>query len=152
MCNIAPEDSITTQALAEQLGGTEALGREIRSDFDLDEAIRSGLPVEAVECVVNSGVFHAPELHALVIPRRTLAHRKSLHGRLSADQSDRLIRVVRVAGQAEEAIGDVDKAKRWLRKPNRALRGRRPLDLLASDVGARLVEQVLGRIEHGLGA
>ncbi len=143
---------MTTQALAEHLGGTEALGREIRSDFDLDEAIRSGLPVEAVECVVNAGTLHAPELHALVIPRRTLAHRKSSHGRLSAEQSDRFIRVVRVAGRAEEAIGNVDKAKRWLRKPNRALRGRRPLDLLASDVGARLVEQVLGRIEHGLGA
>ena len=113
---------MTTQALAEHLGGTEALGREIRSDFDLDEAIRSGLPVE-VERVVSGGTLHARELHALVIPRRTLAHRKSSHGRLSAEQSDRLIRVVRVAGRAEEAIGNVDKARRWLRKPNRALRG-----------------------------
>lgn len=64
-------------------------------------------------------------------------------------QSDRLARVV---ASAEEAIGDGAKAARWLRKPNRALQGRRPLDLLASDVGARLVEQELGRIEHGLGA
>lgn len=143
---------MTTQALAEHLGGRQALGRDIRSDFDLDDAIRSGLPVEAVECVVNAGTLRAPELHALVVPRRTLAHRKRLHGRLSAEQSDRLIRVVRIVGRAEEAIGDVNKAKRWLRKPNRALRGKRPLDLLASDVGARVVEQVLGRIEHGLGA
>ena len=143
---------MTAQAVAEHLGGKPALGRDIRSDFDLDDAVRSGVPVKAVECVVNAGTLRAPEVHALVVPRRTLAHRKRSHGRLSATQSDRLIRVVRMAGRAEEAIGDVDKAKRWLRKPNRALRGRRPLDLLASDVGARLVEQVLGRIEHGLGA
>lgn len=45
----------------------------------------------------------APEVHALVVPRRTLAHRKRSHGRLSAAQSDRLIRVVRMAGRAEEA-------------------------------------------------
>ncbi|MDE2762883.1 MAG: DUF2384 domain-containing protein [Gemmatimonadota bacterium] len=143
---------MTAQAVAEHLGGRPALGRDIRSDFDLDDAVCSGVPVKAVECVVNAGMLRAPEVHALVVPRRTLAHRKRSHGRLSAAQSDRLIRVVRMAGRAEEAIGDVDKARSWLRKPNRALRGRRPLDLLASDVGARLVEQVLGRIEHGLGA
>ncbi len=72
-------------------------------------------------------------------------------GRLSSEQSDRLARVVRVTS-AEAAIGDGAKAARWLRKPNRALQGRRPLDLLASDVGARVVEQELGRMEHGLGA
>ena len=143
---------MTTQALAEYLGGRQALGRDIRSDLDLDDAIRSGLPVKAVESVVKTGALRASELHTLVIPRRTLAHRKRLGKRLSSQQSDRLTRVVRVVASAEEAIGDGAKARRWLRKPNRALQGQRPLDLLASDVGARLVERVLGRIEHGLGA
>ena len=143
---------MTAQALAQYLGGRRALGRSIRSDLDLDDAIRSGLPVKAVESVVKAGALRASELHALVIPRRTLAHRKHRVGRLSREQSDRLARVVRVVASAEEAIGDGAKAARWLRKPNRTLRGRRPLDLLASDVGARLVEQELGRIEHGLGA
>lgn len=143
---------MTTQALAQHLGGRRVLGRSIRSDLDLDDAIRSGLPIKAVESVVKAGALRAAELHALVIPRRTLAHRKRRGGRLSREQSDRLARVVRVVASAEEAIGDGAKAARWLRKPNRALRGRRPLDLLASDVGARLVEQELGRIEHGLGA
>ena len=143
---------MTTQALAEHLGGRQALGRDIRSDFDLDAAIRNGLPVEAVECVLRGGTLRAGELHSLVIPRRTLGHRKRLGRRLTPAQSDRLTRVVRVVARAEEAIGDSDRAKRWLRKPNRALRSKRPLDLLASDVGVRVVEQVLGRIEHGLGA
>ncbi len=143
---------MTTQALAEHLGGRQALGRDIRSDLDLDDAVRAGLPVKAAETVVKNGALRATELHALVIPRRTLAHRKRQGKRLSSEQSDRLTRVVRVVASAEEAIGDGAKARRWLRKPNRALQGRRPLDLLASDVGARLVEQVLGRIEHGLGA
>ena len=141
---------MTPQVLAEHLGGSQALGREIRSDFDLDDAIRHGLPLETIESVVRTGALRASELHALVIPRRTLAHRKRLGKPLSAQQSDRLTRVVRVVARADEAIGDVAKAKRWLRKPNRGLQGRRPLDLLASDVGVRIVEQLLGRIEHGL--
>ena len=143
---------MTTRVLAEYLGGRQALGRDIRSDLDLDDAIRSGLPVTSVESVVRAGALRARELHALVIPRRTLAHRKRRGGRLSSEQSDRLARVVRVVTSAEDAIGDGAKAARWLRKPNRALQGRRPLDLLASDAGARVVEQELGRIEHGLGA
>lgn len=66
--------------------------------------------------------------------------------------TDRLTRVARVMARAEEALGDAEKARRWLRKPNRALQGRVPLDLARSEAGARTVEQALGRIEHGLGA
>lgn len=60
--------------------------------------------------------------------------------------------MARVMARAEEALGDAEKARRWLRKPNRGLRGRVPLDLARSEAGARIVEQALGRIEHGLGA
>jgi putative toxin-antitoxin system antitoxin component (TIGR02293 family) len=69
--------------------------------------------------------------------------------RLTAEESDRLARAVWLAAYAEEAVGNVEKAARWLRTPNRALVGKRPLD---SDVGTRMVEQVLGRVEYGLGA
>ena len=143
---------MTSQALAEYLGGSPAFGRRIRSDFDLDNAIREGLPLSTIESVVSGGALRPSDLYALVIPRRTLAHRKRLGRRLSTRQSDRLIRVVRVVARADEAIGDFAKAQRWLRRPNRALQGRRPLELAASDVGIRVVEQLLGRIEHGLSA
>lgn len=143
---------MTSQLLASYLGGPQALGREIRSDFDLDDAIREGLPLSTIESVVRGGTLRRSELDALVIPRRTLAHRKRLGRRLTTRQSDRLTRVVRVVARAEEAIGDSTKAQRWLRKPNRALQCKRPLDLAGSDVGIRVVEQLLGRIEHGLGA
>ena len=143
---------MTPQVLAEHLGGKKILGRDICSDFEMEKAIRAGLPVAAVESVVREGTLRPSELYALVVPRRTLAHRKRKGRPLTADQSDRLTRVVRVAARAEEAIGNVEKARRWLRKPNRGLRGRTPLELLENDVGIRIVEQILGRIEHGLGA
>ena len=82
--------------------------------------------------------------------RRTLAHRKEKRQPLSPEQSDRLARLVRVADCAEEALGNRDKAGRWLRKPNRSFQGRRPIELLRSDIGARMVERALGRIEHGV--
>jgi putative toxin-antitoxin system antitoxin component (TIGR02293 family) len=58
----------------------------------------------------------------------------------------------RLRRRAEEAIGSPEKADRWMRKPNRALGGRRPIDLLDDEDSAREVDAVLGRIEYGLGA
>lgn len=143
---------MTAHTIAERLGGQHVLKRVVESDFDLMEAIEGGLPIAAVESVIQDGTFSAREIHEFVLPRRTFTHRKQKGQALTSEESDRLTRAVRIAGRAEEAIGDAEKAARWLRKPNRALLGKRPLDLLESDVGARLVEQVLGRIEYGLGA
>jgi putative toxin-antitoxin system antitoxin component (TIGR02293 family) len=100
--------------------------------------------------VLRAGLFEPGELYEIVLPRRTLAHRKEKRQPLSPEQSDRLARMVRVAERAEEALGNREKAARWLRKPNRALQRKRPIDLLESDVGARMVERALGRIEHGV--
>lgn len=69
---------------------------------------------------------------------------------LPDDESDRLARIARVNAVALEQFGSVEKASRWLRKPNRALGGRAPLDLLATGEGARIVEETVMRIAHGL--
>lgn len=143
---------MTAHELAERLGGRRVLRRVVQSDFDLVEAIEGGLPLEAVESVIRKGMFSAGEIYELVLPRRTSTRRMRNGKPLTAAESDRLVRAVRLIARAEEAIGHVDKAARWLRNPNRALRGRPPVDLLTSDLGARTVEQVLGRIEQGIGA
>jgi putative toxin-antitoxin system antitoxin component (TIGR02293 family) len=135
-------------SMAERLGG--AFGSQVESDLDLVEAIRRGLPMRVVDAALASGLIDQTELFELVVPRRTLTHRREKRQGLTPDQSDRLLRVVRVVLRAEEALADREKAHRWLRKPNRALAGHRPIDLLASDVGARMVERVLGRLEHGV--
>ena len=141
---------MTAQSVAEKLGGEEVLKTDVRSDLDLVEAIHKGLPIRTLEVVLNKKLLKANEIYALVAPRRTLAHRKERQKTLSPDQSDRLARVLRVLTRAEEALGSREKAGRWMRKENRALGGRRPLDLLESDVGSRMVERVLGRIEYGV--
>jgi putative toxin-antitoxin system antitoxin component (TIGR02293 family) len=141
---------MTVGRVAERLGGTPVLKREIRSELDLAVAIRDGLPYDALEHVLRSQALASSEAFELVGSRRTLLRKKKARGRLSPAESDRLARVVRIIERAEEALADPDKAHRWLRAENRALEGSRPLDLLDSDAGARMVERVLGRIEHGV--
>lgn len=125
-------------------------GYDLRSDLGVAEAIGEGVPTSAVEEAIDSGVIEADVVYEMVVPRRTLSYRKARDQHLSPEQSDRLARVLRVYARAEEALGDRDRATRWLQKENRALNGKVPLALLSSDAGARAVEKVLGRIEHGI--
>jgi putative toxin-antitoxin system antitoxin component (TIGR02293 family) len=141
---------MTAGSIAERLGGERVLKREVRSDLDLAAAIHEGLAYEALAHVLASEDLGPAEAYALVGSRRTLMRKKTARSNLSPTESDRLARAVRIIARAEEALGERDKAHRWLRKPNRALEGRRPLDLLESDAGARMVERILGRIEHGI--
>ena len=141
---------MTASNIADRLGGAEALNRQICSEMDLANAIKEGLPYGSFEHVLGSGDLQPSEAYNLVGSRSTLTRRRQERSRLSPGESDRLARVVRVIARAEEALGDRDKANRWLRKANRALEGNRPLDLLDSGAGARAVERVLGRIEHGV--
>lgn len=138
------------RGIAETLGGRKVLGRRISSLEDLREELRRGLPFRAAEEVVKKFGIATDELSvALHIPRRTIARRKKA-GKLPADESDRLLRLARIAAQAARVLGTHEKASRWLHEPNRALGNRIPLSLLDTDVGTRQVEDVLGRIEHGI--
>ncbi|MGA2539248.1 MAG: antitoxin Xre/MbcA/ParS toxin-binding domain-containing protein [Terracidiphilus sp.] len=84
------------------------------------------------------------------IPQRTLTRRITQHSRLTPAESDRTVRLAQVFATASETLGSGDKAASWLKTPNRALRGGRPLDQLDTDPGVREVEDVLGRIAHGV--
>lgn len=90
------------------------------------------------------------EIFALVVPKRTLARRKAANEPLTIEETDKALRLERIAVQAERVFGEPEKAQRWLRKPKRELRGETPLAYLASEAGARVVEEMLFRIEHGI--
>jgi len=117
----------------------------------LVQLVRDGIPVAAVDHFLQTGAISAVELHELVLPRKTLANRREM-GRLNPEQSDRLLRVARLFVEAEEMFGTPAKAHAWLRRANAALEGQRPIDLLDTDEGMRLVSGLLGRISHGIAA
>lgn len=140
-----------TQAIAEVLGGRRVLGRAVSKPDDLAQLIRRGLP--AVTVTVLAEILHLgnSELgRKLGIPQRTLTRRLSHASRLTPAESDRTVRMARVYASAVEMIGDREKAIAWLGTPNRALGGDKPLDLLDTDLGARMVEDILGRIAYGV--
>ncbi len=133
------------------IGGEQILQTPATTARDLIELVRHGLPIQAVDALVARGHLTPAELDRLVMPRKTLYHRRKL-GRLTAGQSDRLLRVARILALTEETFANRAKAQAWLRRPTRPLADERPLDLLDTEEGARVVERLLGHIAHGIAA
>ena len=125
--------------------------RSTWSELELARLVAQGIPTSLLSDVVDQGVLTRDEITELVVPRRTLAHRKRRGEHLSPDESDRLARVLRLHEVALQTFGgDTDKVSVWLRTPNRALSGEIPLALVVTSPGARVVEDALLRIEHGV--
>lgn len=136
-------------AVVEELGGEPALGSSLRTEADLEAAIREGFRQTVVEAVMDRGQLSLKELAtSLDLSSRSLQRRRT-EGRLARFESDRLYRLARIIALAKQYLGDDSKATRWLRHSNRALGGKTPLECIDTELGARQVENVLGRIAYG---
>ena len=90
------------------------------------------------------------EIDEVVIPSRTLQHRRSRREKLTVEESDRVLRVIRVLSLTESIYGSRERALNWLRKPHPRLDERTPLSLLKTDTGSRIVEELLIQIDEGM--
>ena len=105
--------------------------------------------MSVVEEVMHAACLTLKELAStLDLSARSLQRRRR-EGRLARYESDRLYRLARIIAPAKHYLGDGSKAPRWLRRPNRALGGSTPLEVVDTELGARTVENILGRIAYG---
>jgi putative toxin-antitoxin system antitoxin component (TIGR02293 family) len=127
------------------LGLTATRTEELIRQLERGLAFKSLRTLEAF-----SGVDAVAIASVIGIPERTLARRKTA-GRLSPSESERLLRISTVFEKAVELFeGDVPGAVSWLTAPKRALGNHTPLSYSRTEVGAREVESLIGRIEHGV--
>jgi putative toxin-antitoxin system antitoxin component (TIGR02293 family) len=125
----------------------ERLGKDTAHDLTI--LVENGFPIEFIRQLREEG-FTPGEIHALVIPARTLKHRKAKRQSLSPEEADRAVRLARIYDQALRVFGNPEKALHWLRRRNPRLDGRTPLDMLKTEVGGDLVEQMLYQIDEGI--
>lgn len=127
------------------------LGLRISDTGQLLVKIEEGLSYSAFEKLQHNIDLPNKRLAELAqISTRTLNRRKS-SGRFNPDESDRLVRLSRIYGKAIELFeGDEIAARAWLGKKQQGLGGTVPFDLVKSEVGAREVENLIGRLEHGV--
>lgn len=117
---------------------------------ELIRKIQKGLRFSELETLQNSIGMPFEQLAAkLCISRSTLQRRKAA-GRLSPDESDKVLRFARLLEHATDVFGDVDKARAWLKHPQYGLGGAVPLDYAETEIGAREVDNLLGQIDYGV--
>lgn len=132
-----------------ELGGESALGHVILTSAEMMASIREGFRHAVVPALLNkSGLTLKEVTTSLDLHMRSLQRRKQ-EGRLARYESDRLYRLARILVLADEYMGARSKSILWIRTPNSALGGVAPLALLDTEIGARQVENVLGRIAYG---
>ncbi|MGH7706362.1 MAG: type II RES/Xre toxin-antitoxin system antitoxin [Vulcanimicrobiaceae bacterium] len=126
------------------------LKKPIHEESDLVELIRNGLPAKTLHCLARKTKTTVTQLRVAVhVDASTLARRIRSNTPLKSDESDRVVRVARIAALAVEAMG-ADDGIAWLNEPNWALGDRVPTTMLDTEIGARQVEDVLTRIQHGV--
>ena len=128
-------------------------GKIVASDFapsKLIEVLRVGLPVQELEVLQASLAVPMEKLVPMLGISKATFHRRKAHGRLGPAESDRVVRFARLMGKALDVMESKENARQWLTSPQVGLGGAVPLDYAETEVGAREVEDLLGRIEFGV--
>jgi len=119
------------------------------TDEEVFELVQGRLDPSLVPLLLKLG-FERKEIDALIIPMRTLQHRRSRGEKLTVEESDRVLGVLRTLSLTQEVYGSLDRALAWLRRPNPRLNDSVPLLLLNTSVGSRRVEELLIQIDEGM--
>ncbi len=130
-----------------------ATGKITASDFTpskLIEVLRIGLPVQELHDLQASLAVPMEKLFPMLGISKATLHRRKAGGRLGQAESDRVVRFARLMGKAVEVLESEENARQWLTAPQFGLGGAVPLEYAETEVGAREVEDLLGRIEHGV--
>jgi putative toxin-antitoxin system antitoxin component (TIGR02293 family) len=126
----------------------------LRNPIDVHELLLEGLPARALNHLLDNLVVLRPEPSlekAIGMSLRTFQRRRETPAKpLSQEQSGRAWKFAEVLAKATALLGSQAEAERWLERPAMGLDRRRPIDLLATPAGAEIVEEFLGRLEHGV--
>jgi len=129
----------------------ESLGLSINTIPELIREVSHGFSYQTLVALETTSGVSVPALAQTIgIPERTLARRRAA-GRLAPEESERLLRLSSIFEKAVELFeGNVSSAVNWLTMPKRALENQTPLQYAKTEVGARQVENLIGRLEHGV--
>jgi len=134
-----------TATLEKKSGSAKA-----KHPHELIRRIQKGLPFSDLKALQTQIDVPLEQLAGkLSISRSTLQRRKT-NGRLSPDESDKVMRFARLLEHATDVFGEIDKARAWLKHPQYGLGGAVPLDYAETEIGAREVDNLLGRIDYGV--
>ena len=123
---------------------------ETMVEVPLVDRLRAGLPMGEFSTLQRLLEIPEEELARLVGISAATLHRRKCAGHLETPESERVVRFARLFGLAMEVLESEAAAREWLKSQNAATAGEAPLSYADTEFGAREVEHVLGRLDHGV--
>jgi putative toxin-antitoxin system antitoxin component (TIGR02293 family) len=117
---------------------------------ELIALVRAGLPVSELDALQNVLDVPIEKLAPKLGISKATLHRRKAAGRLEPDESDRVLRFARLMGKAVQVFETEVGARAWMSSPQFGLGGETPLDYAMTELGAREVYNLLGRIDHSV--
>jgi putative toxin-antitoxin system antitoxin component (TIGR02293 family) len=114
------------------------------------ERIHSGLSFRAVLNLQKSLDVPLEKVASVLGMSRATLHRRKIQGKIDKEESEKLVCYQRLLKKAEDAFGDRASAREWLIQKQTGLAGAVPIEFAKTEIGAREVENLLGRIEYGV--
>jgi putative toxin-antitoxin system antitoxin component (TIGR02293 family) len=114
------------------------------------DRIQAGLSFRAVQNLQKALDLPMTTIATVLGMSRATLHRRKRNGKIDGDESERLIRYKRLLQKAETVFGGRAQAREWLTHTQPGLGGAVPVQFAATELGAREVENLLGRIEYGV--
>lgn len=112
--------------------------------------IRKGLPMAEFRALAEWLAVSDDELAPLLGISRATFHRRRKVGHLESPESEKLVRFARLLSRATEVFENEDTAREWLKEPAVSFGGESPLSFADTEIGAREVDYLLGRLEYGV--
>ncbi|MEO6913065.1 MAG: antitoxin Xre/MbcA/ParS toxin-binding domain-containing protein [Candidatus Baltobacteraceae bacterium] len=141
MATLSPISAETVRIL-------DLVAADLPDELALAGLVGRGLPTHSIDVLLEMGMAET-DIHKLVLSRRTFQRRRTSHSVLTPEESDRTERVARILALARLVLGDTPRAMNWLSTTKRRFDNRRPLDLLVSSVGTKIVEETLLQAYYG---
>lgn len=117
---------------------------------NLDRVVRAGLPVQELKDLQTSLDLPMDRLGQMLGISKATIHRRQAEQRLGVAESDRIVRFAKLMGKAVKVMESNEVARKWLNSPQHGLGGAVPLEFAETEIGAREVEDLLGRVEYGV--
>lgn len=130
----------------------QRLSLPLEDDLELARRVESGIPALAIRLLMESLALGSIARTAgfVHMSAKTAERRVRSKARLAPDESERVLRLIRLLNRAEVVLESSENARKWMVRPLAILGGKSPLEMSATEPGARAVEQALGRLEHGV--
>jgi putative toxin-antitoxin system antitoxin component (TIGR02293 family) len=141
--------TIKASRIADILGGPKILRHDVSNLVDLQKVVAEGLPIRSLDETakyVSNGPRAAAALKDRLIPRATRSRRT----RLKTGESEKVERIARLMALAEDVWENTIDARAFMNESHPMLEGRSPLEMAATELGARRVERLLMHLEYGL--